>query len=99
MIGRPLRQKDDDTLPGSLQDRCQVWLRVRALERRSEGKGNTEMIYVTVKVREGTLAYLVCHRPSIERALAIIGEVKLHTTTRRKPQMWAIAPVESALAH
>ena len=47
-----------------------------------------------IKVRGGTLAYLVCHRPSIERALEIMGEVKLHAVTRRKPQMWAFAPVE-----
>ena len=58
------------------------------------------MIRVGVEIREGSLTYRVrVTAPSIERALEIMGEVKLHAITRRKPQMWAIAPVESALPH
>jgi hypothetical protein len=40
-------------------------------------KGNTEMIHVTVEVREGALTYRVrITAPSIERALDIAGDGK-----------------------
>jgi hypothetical protein len=49
----------------------------RPPESRSEGKGNTEMIRVTVEIREGALAYRArVTAPSIERALQIVGEGK-----------------------
>jgi hypothetical protein len=49
----------------------------RRAERRSEGKGSTEMIRVTVEIREGALTYRVrVTAPSIERALEIVGEGK-----------------------
>jgi len=42
---------------------------------RSDGKkGNTEMICVTVEIREGALTYRVLiTAPSIERALKLVG--------------------------
>jgi hypothetical protein len=47
---------------------------LRYPERRSEGKGSTEMICVTVEIREGSLTYRAhVTAPSIERALKIVG--------------------------
>jgi hypothetical protein len=52
-------------------------LYTRPPERRSEGKGNTEMIHVTIEVREGVDTRPVrITAPSIERALKIAGEGK-----------------------
>ena len=46
----------------------------RRTDRRSEGKGNTEMICVTVEIHEGTLTYRArVIAPSIEHALKIAG--------------------------
>jgi hypothetical protein len=47
----------------------------RRAERRSEGKVSTEIIRVTVEIRDGALSYRVCvTAPSIERALEIAGD-------------------------
>jgi len=47
---------------------------LRDPERRSEGKGSTEMICVTVEIREGALTRRArVTAPSIERALRIVG--------------------------
>jgi hypothetical protein len=49
----------------------------RRAECRSEGKGNTKMICVSVEVREGELTYRAqVTTSSIERALEILGEGK-----------------------
>ena len=62
----------------------------RRTDRRSEGKGNTEMICVTVEIHEGTLMYRARDiAPSIEHAPKITGEGK---PGRRERLLFPIDP-------
>ena len=62
----------------------------RRTDRRSEGKGNTEMICVTVEIHEGTLMYRARDiAPSIEHALKIARGGK---PGRRVPLVFPIVP-------
>ncbi len=62
---------------------------VAGVEKRRK-KGNTEIICVTVEIREGALTYRVrITAPSIERALEIMGEGK---PGRRVRLLFSIEP-------